>query len=97
MAQSHQLGMASATQGEATGEQLMEITHRIGELAISSRNIASATEQQSSVAEEITHNLHQISELANEGEQRAVQTVHSADELSSLAVALKRQISQFKA
>lgn len=97
MAQSHQLGMASATQGEATGEQLQEITRRIGELAISSRNIASATEQQSSVAEEITHNLHQISELANEGEQRALQTVQSADELSSLAVALKRQISQFKA
>lgn len=97
MAQSHQLGMASATQGEATGEQLQEITQRIGELAISSRNIASATEQQSSVAEEITHNLHQISELANEGEQRAVQAVQSADELSSLAVALKRQISQFKA
>ncbi|MCP3130242.1 methyl-accepting chemotaxis protein [Shewanella sp. KJ2020] len=97
MAQSHQLGMASATQGEATVEQLKEITQRIGELAISSRNIASATEQQSSVAEEITHNLHQISELANEGEQRAVQAVQSADELSSLAVALKRQISQFKA
>lgn len=97
MAQSHQLGMASATQGEATGDQLKQITLRIGELAISSCNIASATEQQSSVAEEITHNLQQISELANEGEQRAVQAVHSADELSSLAMALKRQISQFKA
>ncbi|MCK7632978.1 MULTISPECIES: methyl-accepting chemotaxis protein [unclassified Shewanella] len=97
MAQSHQLGTTSATQGEITGEQLKEITRRIGELAISSRNIASATEQQSSVAQEITHNLHQISELANEGEHRATETVHSADELSSLAAALKRQISQFKA
>lgn len=97
MSQSHQLGMESAAQGEATGEQLKEITRRIGELAISSRNIASATEQQSSVAQEITHNLHQISELANEGEHRATETVHSANELSSLAAALKRQISQFKA
>ena len=97
MGQSHQLGMESAAQGEATGKQLKEITRRIGELAISSRNIASATEQQSSVAEEITHNLHQISELANEGEHRATETVQSANELSSLAAALKRQISQFKA
>lgn len=97
MSQSHQLGIASANQGEETGKQLEEITRRIGELAISSRNIASATEQQSSVAQEITHNLHQISELANEGEHRAAETVNSANELSSLAVALKQQISQFKA
>lgn len=97
MSQSRQLGITSAAQGEATGEQLKEITQRIGELAISSCNIASATEQQSSVAQEITHNLHQISELASEGELRASQTVHSANELSSLAATLKRQISQFKA
>ena len=97
MSQSRQLGITSAAQGEATGEQLKEITLRIGELAISSCNIASATEQQSSVAQEITHNLHQISELASEGELRASQTVHSANELSSLAATLKRQISQFKA
>lgn len=97
MAQSHQLGIASANQGEETGKQLEEINRRIAELAISSRNIASATEQQSSVAQEITHNLHQISELANEGEHRATETVNSANELSSLAFALKQQISQFKA
>ncbi|MGL5468807.1 MAG: methyl-accepting chemotaxis protein [Shewanella sp.] len=97
MAQSHQLGIASANQGEETGHQLEEINRRIAELAISSRNIASATEQQSSVAQEITHNLHQISELANEGEHRAAETVNSANELSSLAIALKQQISQFKA
>ncbi|QYJ79848.1 methyl-accepting chemotaxis protein [Shewanella acanthi] len=97
MAQSHELGMASASQGEATGEQLMEITRRIGELAVSSRNIAQATEQQSSVASEITHNLHQISELAGEGEQRAAETLQSANELTSIAIALKQQISQFKA
>ncbi|PTA50826.1 methyl-accepting chemotaxis protein [Shewanella morhuae] len=97
MSQSRQLGITSAAQGEATGEQLKEITQRIGELAISSCNIASATEQQSSVAQEITHNLHLISELASEGELRATQTVHSANELSSLAATLKHQISQFKA
>ncbi len=97
MAQSHELGMASAAQGEATGKQLKEITHRIGELAASSCNIASATEEQSCVAADITHNLHRISELANEGEHRATETLNSANELSSLATALKQQISQFKA
>ena len=97
MSQSHQLGVTTATQGAVTDEQLKEITQRIGELAVSSLSIASATEQQSSVAQEITHNLHQISELAGEGKHRSTETVISANELSELAAALKRQISQFKA
>lgn len=97
MSQSRQLGITSASQGEATGKQLSEITQRIGELAISSQNIAAATQQQSSVAAEITHNLHMISELSSEGEHRAEAAVQSAEQLSTLAAQLKQQISQFKA
>lgn len=95
--QSHNLGMTSATEGEATGAQLQKITQRIAELAISASNIATATEQQSCVAQDITRNLHKISDLASESEHRASDTVQSANELSSLAAELKQQISQFKA
>ncbi|WP_394200639.1 methyl-accepting chemotaxis protein [Shewanella waksmanii] len=97
MGQSHQLGNESATQGEEASEQLDHITHSIGELAISSSSIASATEQQSAVADEITRNLHQITELARDGEQRAGSTVDAALELANLAKELKEKISVFKA
>lgn len=97
MGQSHQLGMASATQGEEAGIQLNQITESIGELAISSSSIASATEQQSAVADEITRNLHLITELAREGEQRAGENVDAAQGLSDLAIELKQKISVFKA
>ncbi|MPY24967.1 methyl-accepting chemotaxis protein [Shewanella psychropiezotolerans] len=97
MAQSQQLGVSSATQGEEASGQLNQITNSIGELAIASSSIASATEQQSAVAEEITRNLHQITELARDGEQRAGETVDSAMELSNIAAEIKQQISIFRA
>ncbi|EDQ00737.1 methyl-accepting chemotaxis protein [Shewanella benthica KT99] len=97
MAQSQQLGVSSATQGEEANNQLNQITNSIGELAIVSSSIASATEQQSVVAEEITRNLHQITELARDGEQRAGETVDSAMELSNIAAEIKQQISIFRA
>lgn len=97
MGQSQQLGLTSATQGEEASCQLNQITQSIGELAIASSSIASATEQQSAVAEEITRNLHQITELARDGEQRAGETVDSAQELSVIAADIKQKISVFKA
>ncbi len=97
MGQSQQLGIESATQGEEASCQLNQITNSIGELAIASSSIASATEQQSAVADEITRNLHQITELARDGEQRAGETVDSAQELSKIALEIKQQISVFKA
>ena len=97
MGQSQKLGLSSATQGEEASSQLNKITLSIGELAIASSSIASATEQQSAVAEEITRNLHQITELARDGEQRAGETVNSAQELSIIAAEIKQQISIFKA
>jgi methyl-accepting chemotaxis protein len=96
MGQSHQLGTVSANQGQEAAGQLNRITISIGELAVSSSSIASATEQQSAVAEEITRNLHQITELAREGEQRAGDTVDAAQGLSDLAQEIKQKISVFK-
>ncbi|GIU45946.1 methyl-accepting chemotaxis protein [Shewanella colwelliana] len=97
MGQSHQLGAASADQGEEAATQLNQITISIGELAIASSSIASATEQQSAVADEITRNLHQITELARDGEQRATDTVDAAQGLSDLAAEIKQQIGVFRA
>ncbi|QYJ88795.1 methyl-accepting chemotaxis protein [Shewanella halotolerans] len=96
MGQSHQLGTASAAQGQEAATNLNQITISIGELAIASSSIASATEQQSAVADEITRNLHEITELARDGEQRAGDTVDAAQNLSHIAAEIKQKISVFK-
>ncbi len=96
MDQSQQLGIDSASQGEQASNQLTEITQRIGDLSTAATSIASATEQQSAVAAEITRNLHQITELAQEGDHRAAETVQSAEELTQVAAELKRQIGVFR-
>lgn len=96
MDQSHQLGNRSAEQGEEANNQLTAIAQRIADLAVSVSSIASATEQQSAVADEVTRNLHQITDLAREGDIRATETVNSARELTELAAALKKQISIFR-
>lgn len=96
MGQSHQLGTASATQGQEAATNLNQITISIGELAVASTSIASATEQQSAVADEITRNLHEITELAREGDQRASDTVDAAQSLSLIASDIKQKISVFK-
>ncbi|MCL1051213.1 methyl-accepting chemotaxis protein [Shewanella abyssi] len=97
MNQSNELGDRSAIQGKEATELLITITESIGELAIASSSIASATEQQSAVAEEITRNLHQITELARDGEQRSGDTVNSAEDLAVIANDIKQKISVFKA
>ncbi|MFT5788665.1 MAG: methyl-accepting chemotaxis protein [Shewanella sp.] len=97
MNQSNELGDRSAIQGKEATDLLKTITESIGELAIASSSIASATEQQSAVAEEITRNLHQITELARDGEQRSGDTVNSAEDLAVIANDIKQKISVFKA
>ena len=97
MNQSNELGDRSAIQGKEATELLITITESIGELATASSSIASATEQQSAVAEEITRNLHQITELARDGEQRSGDTVNSAEDLAVIADDIKQKISVFKA
>ncbi|MBL4914059.1 methyl-accepting chemotaxis protein [Shewanella schlegeliana] len=97
MNQSNELGDASAAQGNEAITQLIEINSSIAELATTASSIASATEQQSAVAEEITRNLHQITELARDGEQRAGESVDSAESLAAIANEINTKISVFKA
>ncbi|WP_028768629.1 methyl-accepting chemotaxis protein [Shewanella fidelis] len=97
MNHSYELGDASAAQGNEAITQLIEINSSIAELATTASSIASATEQQSAVAEEITRNLHQITELARDGEQRAGESVDSAESLATIANEINSKISVFKA
>lgn len=58
--------------------------------------IASATEEQSMVAEEINRNIHSINQLAGKTAETTGQLSGNAAELSFLAKQLDQQVSQFK-
>jgi methyl-accepting chemotaxis protein len=58
--------------------------------------IASAAEEQGSVAEEINRNIVNITEVANQTASGAQQTASASDELARLAGELQRHISQFR-
>jgi len=65
-------------------------------MAMFSSSIASATKQQTTVADEVSNSLHAISSLAQYSEQRAIKAVDDADVLTQLASNIKQQIEVFK-
>ncbi|WP_394128851.1 methyl-accepting chemotaxis protein [Shewanella maritima] len=96
MSHCQHLGQASADNGQQVNQQLTQISGSIQELALFNSNIASATEQQSSVANDVSQNLHTISNLAKNSDERAEQGLNASAELTQMAKEIKSQISVFK-
>ncbi|MBB1318146.1 methyl-accepting chemotaxis protein [Shewanella sp. SR43-4] len=96
MVECQQLGASSAEQANIVNLQLSQINQSIGEMAIFSSSIASATNQQSTVADEVSHSLHTIATLAQNSDERATKAVSDAEQLTALAVSIKQQIGVFK-
>jgi methyl-accepting chemotaxis protein len=96
MIQCQQLGESSAVQADTVNNQLTLINHNIGEMAIFSSSIASATKQQSTVADEVSRSLHTISTLAQNSDERATKAVSDSEQLTKLAHSIKQQIGVFK-
>jgi methyl-accepting chemotaxis protein len=65
-------------------------------MAIFSSSIASATKQQSTVADEVSRSLHTISTLAQNSDERATKAVSDSEQLTKLAHSIKQQIGVFK-
>ena len=95
MIQCQQLGESSAVQADTVNNQLTLINHNIGEMAIFSSSIASATKQQSTVADEVSRSLHTISTLAQNSDERATKAVSDSEQLTKLAHSIKQQIGVF--
>jgi methyl-accepting chemotaxis protein len=96
MIQCQQLGASSAKQANQVNNQLSQINQNIGEMAIFSSSIASATKQQSTVADEVSHSLHTIATLAQNSDERVTKAVSAAEQLTALAGSIKQQIGVFK-
>jgi methyl-accepting chemotaxis protein len=60
------------------------------------RQIASAAEEQSAVAQEIDRNIVQISDLAERGAEHTTQVSSTSEKLSNLSGGLEHLVQQFK-
>ncbi|WP_028110895.1 methyl-accepting chemotaxis protein [Ferrimonas futtsuensis] len=96
MQESKKLGVASSELSVQAGEALTDISHSVTDLSQNATSIATATEQQGSVASEIARNISGITELARESEQTAGQTVDAAEQLTALAGDIRGHLAHFK-
>ncbi len=86
----------SVEKAALAGESLREITGAITTIRDMNTQIASASEEQGSVAEEINRNINTISEIGAQTSQGAQQTATASQEMSQLAAALQAEVGQFK-
>ncbi|WP_127477581.1 HAMP domain-containing methyl-accepting chemotaxis protein [Sulfurivermis fontis] len=87
---------AGVEQVAQAGASLDSITRAVGTINDLNAQIASAAEEQSSVAEEINRNIVNISQVAEQTSQGAQQTAAASEELARLAEQLQGLVGQFR-
>ncbi|NOX91666.1 MAG: methyl-accepting chemotaxis protein, partial [Gammaproteobacteria bacterium] len=87
---------ASVDQAAKAGTSLEAITRAIGHISDMNIQIASASEEQSAVAEEINRNITAINAVAEQNAAASNQITASSEELSRLACNLQSHIAQFE-
>jgi len=78
------------------GEALNEIVLSVDNISNMNTQIATAAEEQSSVAEDINRSIIAISDIAQTSTMAAQELTSSVEELSSLSESMREQVSQFK-
>lgn len=83
-------------QAEIAGEAMGKITQAVSSISEQNFQIASAAEEQNSVAEEINRNVVNINSIAKESKDSVAKTLQTSAALASLASELQGVIGQFK-
>lgn len=96
MEASQKMAGESVGQASESGTALMAITEAISTISDMNTQIATASEQQSSVAEEINRSIVTISGITDESVANAQETSRASGELSELAIELKQAVGKFK-
>lgn len=95
-----QRGRKQATQSvddaERTGQALAQIRSAIHQINDMNVQVATASEEQSTVAEDINKNIVSISELAYSTAHESAEIASSSEQLSSLAAELQQVVRRFK-
>ncbi len=86
----------SVEQSALSGTSLEEIGRMVTSVNEMSTQIASAAEEQSSVAIEVNRNIHNISNISQESSEAARQTAEQGENLAQLSVQLQTLVSHFK-
>ncbi|WP_328185429.1 HAMP domain-containing methyl-accepting chemotaxis protein [Marinobacter sp. OP 3.4] len=79
-----------------TGETIREIAQAVGNISQYNSQIATAAEQQTSVAEDINQNVTQIRDVSDQSATAAEQISSSSNELARLGEDLSSQVARFR-
>jgi len=96
MQKSQKEALLTIEDAKASGESLNEISDVIQNIKDMARQIAVASEQQSSVTLDISRNVQEISAVSEQTAHGASESVRASEELSTQAEELKSLISSFK-
>ena len=96
MDQSRELAAVAVQQATKTGESFTVITENIRQINDMSTQIASASEEQSVVAEEISRDVEEINDISHQTAVGAQQTATAGTNLSRLSNELQELVRQFK-
>jgi methyl-accepting chemotaxis protein len=86
----------SVRQAQQAGDSLSGITGAVTRISDMNTQIASAAEQQSAVADEISQNVVNINQVADRVTESAGQTAQASSQLAHLAVGLQTLVGQFR-
>jgi methyl-accepting chemotaxis protein len=96
MEQSREDGQTSVSKVEAASQELAQIMADMQHIMDMTTQIATAIEEQSSVAKEVNQNVHTIQDIAQTSTDRAQQNRDAAHQVAEEAANLERAVSQFK-
>ena len=83
-------------QANEAGESLASITRSVDTILQMNTSIATATEEQSAVAEEINRSVVEIQQIADETNQGGEQLAHHSEDLNELGAKLQSGVAYFK-
>ncbi|MBL1271584.1 MAG: methyl-accepting chemotaxis protein [Oceanospirillales bacterium] len=96
MSSSATLASDTLERATATGASIERITRAVEEIKQYNSQIATASEQQTSVAEEINQNITSIRDVTDQSASSSHQTARSSSELAKLGSELQTLVSRFR-
>ena len=92
----HEKAQVTVEKAQSTGTSLDTITQAIATIREMNVQIAAASEEQATVAEEVNKNIVNITEIATETSRGAQSTTQTSSSLATLSMDLQNTIGQFK-